>query len=223
MALRDPAYQNMLLQFLSQKYGVPPASFEVRQTPTGILGYYHSGNKQIVLRPDADAEVLVHEFFHSEADAMNRNFPDDAAEHVWVWEKVREEMNDLGMPLKTYEAVKWSFISDQNLDGAGLEQAMIKNQEAVGINIQEVETRGNEMLLTFTPTTTAELTGEMPPLGVKPIAPIIWGVLGLASLVGIAFTAWQVQEITQQMNMWWVGPVAVMAATAGLIYVVSKI
>ncbi|KKK72736.1 hypothetical protein LCGC14_2900890 [marine sediment metagenome] len=218
----DQQFADLLMSFESQKFGVSKPTFRVGSTPRGILGYYKEDENLVVINPDGNAEVVVHEFAHRLAAGRNMDFPDDNEEHKWVWEFVREEMDDLGMPLKTFKPYKWAFRADQELDHKQIYETMTKNQNAVGINVKNLETRGNEMIITFTPTTSAELIGDMPPAGVQPIAPIIWGILGLASLAGISFTAWKAEQIMSQTGAKWIAPVAIIGAASILIFVVAK-
>ena len=221
----DQNFAEMLANYEAEKYGFTLPKFEVMPLPEGILGIYRPSDQLVAISPQANAEVVIHEISHRKFDAEGRRFPDDNAEHVAVWEFVRREMEELGMPLrpKTYRAY---LQADGYVDQAAVERNLRLYQDSLGITVEQVEASGNQLYVTYTtPFTTSDIIGnlELPMDGEKPVIPIIWGIIAVASILGIAYTAYNIQQITEQTGAEWIAPAVIISATAFMIYAISKI
>ena len=86
-----------MLEYLVKKHGIETPKLEIKDTPKGMLGYYHPVSNTIVLNPNAPVEVLIHSFAFALTEAKKLTLGEAQDEREFAWKFVNEEIKEVKM------------------------------------------------------------------------------------------------------------------------------
>ena len=83
-----------LLEYQAKKHEIQTPKLEIRETPKGMIGFYHPASNTIVLSPDATPEVLIHCFSYALIEAKKLTLGGAQDEREFAWKFTNEEIKE---------------------------------------------------------------------------------------------------------------------------------
>lgn len=171
----------------------------------------------LLLKPDANVEVVLHELGHHVFLKKGMTFQNRAQEEREANIFAKSEADQLGIRLEPYESYKLDITADNPMK---LYTAIAKNQVGLGLSVKSYRVIGKKLELLFTPTYPVPIVSNKRfETGTKYLIPIIWAIIALAGIAGIFIINWQLQHPTEDFTkiVTMVSAVAVLGISAWVI------
>lgn len=207
----DQRYAEQLAGYVAARHGVKPPRVILQRTPT--LGLYvNHGFNTIMIDPEADTRVLLHELGHS-IGVQSRG---DHSE-ISAIEFTEHEARELGIPLETMKIYTMTVQTPQPLQMAN---ALASNQDSLGIRVHGYHVLGNSLYvrMSLTPMQMAYTMGRVEVYSF----PILWAIMGLAAIIGVAIISVNLGGSAPDITKW-IEMIGIFAIVGLSIYAVMKI
>lgn len=216
----DEEYGRTVLTYLAQRFGTsmpnPHGGHYVGEIPTGLYGFFCAEcHNTIRVSPNAPQSVFVHEFLHHLVHERGYTFPTEESEERWVRSETEKLATELGVSLQPDRASTVVYQISGIINPYQAYTTLYEKQDELGIRIQNLETKGDQLSVSFMPSYIAGYR-----YSIKPLAPVAMLIAGLLASAGISVTSWYLQE-----KGWpsWITPVAIIASTSILVLIIWTI
>lgn len=216
----DDAFVSLLVNYVSSKYSVPPPRVTYSDNAPARGVYVDSNLDTIILRSDATIFTVLHELAHKIFLYKGIGFGSEFEEEMAANNFAIYELSNLGLKLHPDKQYILQLHVEEGSEK--LLSEILKSQGGLGIGVEAILYTPDTVQIVFkpyNPVNSKKLSGE----NVKYIHPIIWAIIALASIIGVAVTAWKIQEVTQVKIPEWVPPILILGLTVAGIFAVGKI
>lgn len=220
----DEEYGRTILTYLAQRFGTsmpnPHGGHYVGEIPAGLYGFFCAEcGKTIRVSVTAPQSVFVHEFLHHLVHERGYTFPTEESEERWVRTETEKLATELGVSLQPDRASTVVYQISGVINPYQAYTALYAKQDEIGIRIQNLETQGDQLSVSFMPASVAG-AGYGYRYSIRPLAPVAMLIAGLLTSAGISVTSWYLQE-----RGWpsWITPVAIIASTSILVLIIWSI
>ena len=191
----DKQFASVISGYVSSRYNVVPPKVIISKTmPLGL--YIDHNVNTIQLDPGANSYILLHELGHHVFSKRGIEYPSGLEEQE-ANRFAEYESKALGMKL---DVMKPYTLQLKTNEPTRLLNTIVQNQSGIGITVRGYKIKSGELDLQFS---------IMPP-GSKAYSqnievysfPLIWAILGVASIAGIALILGQIKEIAPDLSNW---------------------
>jgi hypothetical protein len=218
----DSQFVKLLVDYVSAKYGVPPPNIVYTDNLPARGVYMDSRLDTIGLRSDATIFTVLHEMGHKIFHFKGVVFESELEEEMAANSFAVSELAELGLKLSPERSYVIHLYLEDPSQSINLSQVIVSSQDMLGLTVESYSYTPYGLAVQFKPYNSVShpyFKSER----AKYVAPIVWAIIGLAAIVGIAVVAWKVQEIAKIQIPEWVPAVAVVFASALGIYALSRL
>jgi hypothetical protein len=218
----DRQFAKMLVDYVSAKYGVNPPSIVYTDDLPARGVYMDSRLDTIGLRSDATIFTVLHEVGHKIFHFKGVTFRSELEEEMAANNFAVSELSELGLRLSPERSYLIHLYLENPQQAQLLSHVVVSRQDMLGLTVESYSYTPYGLTVQFkpyNPVSQPYFKSER----TKYVAPIVWAIIGLAVIAGVAIIAWKVQEITKIQIPEWVPAVAVVFASTLGIYALSKL